>query len=101
MVKNTSSLYAVHCNVNGLLCSFLLEHSLAAGSHFKIDFLRHSLSADSVPKVLCITESKLDKLIDGDEIDIANYIVFRNDRRRKGDGVAFYCLSSLQLRRLL
>ena len=104
VVKQTlsnSSFYVAHCNVNGLLGSILPKHTLDAGSHFKIDFLRQIMAANLAPPVLCISESKLNEHIDDGEITINNYSAFCKDRSRRGRDIVTYCLSCLQPKHLL
>jgi hypothetical protein len=40
--------------------------------------------------ILCISETWLDRTVTDCELDIPNYTLFRNDRNRRGGGVAIY-----------
>ena len=70
-----SGLHFVHINVNSLLP--------------KIDEVR-SIAQKTNAALIGITESKLDDSVPNSEINLSNYILIRNDRNRKGGGVACY-----------
>ena len=50
---------------------------------------RHSLD------ILCLNETRLDKAICDNEVKIKNYALVRNDRSRRGGGVALYIHESI------
>ena len=57
----------------------------------KIDELRSFFSTNNAPHVLCLNEIWLSAKIDSSELNIANYSLFRKDRKgRCGGGVALY-----------
>ena len=70
-----SGLHLIHININSLIP--------------KIDEIR-SIAKKTNAAVIGITESKLDETVHNSEIDIENYVLIRNDRNRKGGGVACY-----------
>ena len=70
-----SGLHLIHININSLIP--------------KIDEIR-SIAQKINAAVIGITESKLDETVHNSEIDIENYVLIRNDRNRKGGGVACY-----------
>ena len=74
-VFNNKELHLIHLNVNSLLP--------------KIDELRN-IAKCSNAAVIGITETKLDKTVYDPEVTIDGYSIVRNDRNRKGGGVACY-----------
>ena len=70
-----SGLHFIHININSLIP--------------KIDEIR-SIAYRTNGAIIGITESKLDDSVTNSEIDIDNYVLIRNDRNRKGGGVACY-----------
>ena len=60
-----------------------------------IYFLRHLCSSSATPDVICLSETKLSKIIDSAEIELPGYSVFRCDRNRSGGGIAVYYLNAL------
>ena len=68
-------LHFIHININSLIP--------------KIDEIR-SIAQNTNAAVIGITESKLDETVHNSEINIENYVLIRNDRNRKGGGVACY-----------
>ena len=72
-VFNSKELHLIHLNVNSLLS--------------KIDELRN-IAKCSFAAVIGITETKLGNTVYGSEVTIDGYSFVRNDRNRKGGGVA-------------
>ena len=79
-----SGLHFVHININSLLP--------------KIDEIR-SIAYNTNAAIIGITESKLDESVTNSEIDIDNYVLIRNDRNRKGGGVACYIRDDINFTR--
>ena len=77
---NKRGLHVLHINVNRLLS--------------KIDELRDIVSKTK-PAILGITESKLDKKVNDQDINISGYNILRSDRNRNSGGVACYVRSDL------
>jgi exonuclease III len=48
------------------------------------------------PDVICVTETKLGKQIDDSEVNISGYCIHRQDRNRRGGGVAVYYKDNLE-----
>ena len=74
-VFNKRGLHLIHLNINSILS--------------KIDELRF-ISKKSRASVIGITESKLDKTVLDEEINIDGYELARSDRNRHGGGVVCY-----------
>ena len=87
-----SNFTAVSLNIQDLLPK---KTRYGAGSHYKIDFLRHICSQEVTPDVICLTETKLCEKIDDYEVNIDNYCLYRIDRNRQGGRVAIYYRDSL------
>ena len=79
-VFNNKGLHLIHLNVNSLLP--------------KIDELRN-IAKCSNAAVIGITETKLDNTVYDSEVTIDGYSIVRNDRNRKGGGVACYIRSNI------
>ena len=79
-VFNNKGLHLIHLNVNSLLP--------------KIDEL-HNIAKCSNAAVIGITETKLDNTVYDSEVTIDGYSIVRNDRNRKGGGVACYIRSNI------
>ena len=47
--------------------------------------------------VICLQETKIDKSISNDELQIPGFAVFRRDRTRNGSGLAIFVRSSLHV----
>ena len=77
---NNKGLHLIHLNVNSLLP--------------KIDEL-HNIAKCSNAAVIGITETKLDNTVYDSEVTIDGYSIVRNDRNRKGGGVACYIRSNI------
>ena len=77
---NNKGLYLKHLNVNSLLP--------------KIDEL-HNIAKCSNAVVIRITETKLDNTAYDSEVTIDVYSIVRNDRSRKGWGIACYIRSNI------
>ena len=70
-----SGLHFIHININSLIP--------------KIDEIR-SIAYSTNAAITGITESKVDESVTNSELNINNYVLIRNDRNRKGGGVACY-----------
>ena len=70
----------MHLNINGLLN--------------KIDELRY-IARSSNAAVIGITETKLDNTVYDSEVTVDGYNIVRNDRNRKGGGVACYIRNNI------
>ena len=68
----SSKFSIIQCNIQGLLGSVAKSIS-EAGSHMKLDFLRHLLSLKGAPSVLALTKTKLSSRILDSEIAIDGY----------------------------
>ena len=77
---NNKELHLIHLNINSLLS--------------KIDELRN-IAKCSFAAVIGITETKLDNTVYVSEVTIDGYSFVRNDRNRKGGGVACYIRSNI------
>ncbi len=55
----------------------------------KIEHVKLFLGTTGV-EILALNETRLDGNIDSDELHIPGYVLYRNDRNRKGGGVAMY-----------
>ena len=85
----------VNLNVQGLLGSGCNNAQHSNGSYAKVDFLRHLCSSSATPDVICLSETKLSKIIDSAEIELPGYSVFRRYRNRHGGGIAVHYLNTL------
>ena len=74
-VFNKRGLHLIHLNINSILS--------------KIDELR-VIAKKSRASVIGITESKLDKTVPDEEINIDGYELVRSDRNRDGGGIVCY-----------
>ena len=73
-------LHFIHLNINSLLP--------------KLDELRY-IAKNSNAAVIGISETKLDSTVSDSEVAVDGYNIVRNDRNRKGGGVACYIRSSI------
>ena len=81
---NNKGLHLIHHNINSLLPT--------------IDELRN-IAKCSYAAVIGITETKLDNTVYDSEVTIDGYSIVRNDRNRKGGGVACYIRSNISYSR--
>lgn len=78
-----SSVHVAHLNVRSLLSV--------------IDDVNHMIVSEGVD-VLAITETWLDEMIADSEVCPNGYNIYRNDRNRKGGGVAFIVSNRLRFK---
>ena len=62
----------------------------------KIDQLRSLLTSSNV-SVLGITETKLDIILNNEEVEIDGYNLFRSDGNRKGGGTTCYIKTNIRI----
>ena len=85
----------VHLNIQGLLGQKKCKIAGVCATYHKIDYLRYSTKDIGAPAILCLTETKLSDKIATAEISLPGYEVVRQDRNKRGGGVAIYWRSSL------
>ena len=61
----------------------------------RLDLIKHFLSIQGNADILCVSETHLDANISDRTIEISGYTLYRNDRSRKGGGVAIYVTDML------
>ena len=79
-VFTRKGLHFIHLNINGLLP--------------KIDELRY-IAKNSNAAVIGISETKLDNTVYDSEVAVDGYNIVRNDKNRKGGGVACYIRNNI------
>ena len=91
----------VHLNIQGLLGQTYKINNRPLDTHSKIDFLKYSAQFNNSPAIICLTETKLGKTIDDNEVNLNGYTLYRRDRDRRRGGVAIYARSDIKSAALL
>ena len=90
-----SSLCDDMLTLKGIKIALLNIVSLLGEDNIKIDTLRLVLQKMPVD-VLCVNETRLSSQITSEEVSIDGYSLYRNDRNRRGGGVAIYVNNKYQ-----
>jgi hypothetical protein len=77
-------------NISHINARSIRTYDQVTRSYLKFEEVESHLIHTMKSDILCISETWLDRTVTDCELDIPNYTLFRNDRNRRGGGVAIY-----------